>query len=95
MTASASERRDPVPKIVTYFRAATSDGIPLRSFCVAAIVGTILNLINQGDVLLGYADVNWLKILMTYCVPYLVATYGAVSYKMRSWPGPDGSGKPG
>jgi hypothetical protein len=28
--------------------------------------------------------VNWAKMLLTYCVPYLVCTYGAVSYKMRS-----------
>lgn len=82
-------------KAATCFRCAVSDGIPRRSFYVAVIVGTILNLINQGDALLGYADVNWVKVLMTYCVPYLVATYGAVSYKLRSRPGSDGSGKPG
>jgi hypothetical protein len=28
--------------------------------------------------------VNWAKVLLTYCVPYLVCTYGAVSYKLRS-----------
>jgi hypothetical protein len=93
MTASASARRVPASKVVACFRCATSDGIPRRSFYVAAIVGTILNLINQGDALLGYADVHWAKIVMTYSVPYLVATYGAVSYKMRSRPDSDGSGK--
>lgn len=81
-------------KIVSCLQCTISDGIPLRSFYVAVMVGTVLNLINQGDALFGYTDVNWAKLLMTYCVPYLVATYGAVSYKLRSWPGSDGSGKP-
>jgi hypothetical protein len=94
MTASVSERQHPVSKVAKCFRCAVADGIPRRSLYVAVIVGTILNLINQGDALLGYADVNWVKILMTYCVPYLVATYGAVSYKLRSSSGPDASGKP-
>jgi hypothetical protein len=62
-------------------RYAFSDGIPRRSACVALVVGTILNLINQGDVLLGAATVHWWKIALTYCVPYIVATYGAVSYR--------------
>jgi hypothetical protein len=60
-----------------------SDGVPKRSFTVALIVGTILNLINQGDALLGAANLNATKILLTYVVPYCVATYGAVSYRMK------------
>ena len=58
---------------------AVSDGIPQRSFYAALVVGTILNVINQGDALLGTAPVNWFKIVLTYCVPYVVCTYGAVS----------------
>ena len=34
-------------------RYAVSDGIPKRSFYVAIVVGTVLNLINQGEVLFG------------------------------------------
>jgi hypothetical protein len=60
-----------------------SDGIPRRSFIVALIVGTILNLINQGDALLGAASLNITKVLLTYVVPYCVATYGAVSYQLN------------
>jgi len=61
---------------------AVSDGVPRRSFYVALIVGTVLNLINQGDALLGAAPVNWLKIVLTYCVPYVVCTYGAISHQL-------------
>ena len=61
-------------------RLALSDGIPRRSFYVALVVGTILNLINQGDALFGAPHINWVKIVLTYFVPYAVSTYGAVSY---------------
>jgi len=64
------------------FRYSVSDGIPLRSGCVALVVGTILNLINQGDVIFGGMTINWTKIILTYFVPYAVSTYGAVSYRM-------------
>jgi hypothetical protein len=63
-------------------RYALTDGVPVRSFCVALLVGTILNLINQGDGLLGLAPINWIKIILTYFVPYAVSTYGAVSYRL-------------
>jgi hypothetical protein len=62
---------------------ALSDGIPRRSFFAALVVGTTLNLINQGDALFGGAPVNWFKIILTYCVPYAVSTYGAVSVQIR------------
>jgi len=65
-------------------RHATAGGVPRRSFLVAVVVGTLLNLINQGDALLGAgaAPVNWLKLGLTYVVPYCVATYGAVSARL-------------
>src|SRR5205823_12661979 len=53
-----------------------SDGIPRRSFAVALIVGTILNLINQGDALFSGTPVDFTKIALTFAVPYCVATYG-------------------
>jgi hypothetical protein len=63
---------------------ALSDGIPRRSFYVALVVGTILNLINQGDAVLAGTSINWFKIALTYMVPYGVCTYGAVSIQLRS-----------
>jgi len=68
----------------TVCRCCISDGVPRRSLVVALIVGTILNLINQGDVLLGEGHVNLAKIILTFAVPYCVATYGAVSYRMST-----------
>ncbi|MBI3706524.1 MAG: nitrate/nitrite transporter NrtS [Proteobacteria bacterium] len=63
---------------------AISDGVPRRSFAVAVVVGLILNLINQGDVLLNGEAIDWWKFGLTFCVPYLVCTYGAVSYRMNA-----------
>ena len=64
-------------------RCAVCDGVPRRSFFVALVVGTVLNLINQGDALLAGGPINWTKILLTFGVPYCVSTYGAVSYHLR------------
>ena len=66
---------------------ATTDGVPRRSLLVAVVVGTILNLINQGDALFGATSVNWLKIVLTYVVPYGVSTYGATSYRLSTTQG--------
>lgn len=52
-----------------------------RSLQVAAVVGTILFVINQLDVVLSgkVTPVVLLKIVLTYLVPYLVATYSALA----------------
>jgi hypothetical protein len=46
------------------------------------VVGTILNLINQGDRLFAAQKLDTVKLALTYCVPYLVSTYGAVSFRV-------------
>ena len=56
-----------------------------RSAIAALVVGSILTALNQGDLLLS-GQVNgslfW-KIPLTYCVPFLVATYGALTNSRR------------
>ena len=44
---------------------------------VSLVVGTILNLINQGDALIHLAGVQWGKFALNYATPYLVASYSA------------------
>lgn len=58
-------------------RAAFSGSHLRRGLMVALVVGTALNLINQPDVFLGAAAPDWGKLLLTYCVPFFVASYGA------------------
>ena len=52
-----------------------------RSLLAAAVVGTILTALNQGDhIFFGqWTGALYWKIPLTYCVPFLVATYGALS----------------
>ena len=50
-----------------------------RSLAVAFVVGVILNAINQGDVIWSGGPVNWLKVVLTFVVPFFVSTFGAYS----------------
>ena len=52
-----------------------------RAIKVALIVGTILMVINQGDVLLGgnLTALVACKIVLTYTVPFSVSTYSALA----------------
>lgn len=72
-----------IPKWKIACQCAVSDGVPRRSLYVALVVGTILNVINQGDAIFGVESINWLKVLLTYFVPYAVCTYGAVSAQVQ------------
>ena len=49
----------------------------IRAFKTSLIVGTILNLINQGEVLMAmnFNAINWGKLLLTYSVPFIVSGY--------------------
>lgn len=66
----------------TILELSLTGGVPLRSFIVAVIVGSILNAINQWEAIRGKAPIHWRKLLLTYCVPYLVATYGAATARL-------------
>ena len=70
-------------KFARILHYAISDGVPRCSLNVALVVGSILNVINQGDGLLGSADINWPKLMLTICVPYGVSTYSAVASRLR------------
>ncbi len=71
-------------RLLLCWHYATADGVPRRAFWVMIAVGTILNLINQGDAILTGGQVNIAKMLLTYAVPYCVATYGAVSFRLHA-----------
>ena len=61
------------------------DGTPKKAFLTALVVGTILTTINHGDrIIVG----DWppvLKVILTYCVPYCVTTWGAIIGKRAQW----------
>ncbi|MEQ8369632.1 MAG: nitrate/nitrite transporter NrtS [Alphaproteobacteria bacterium] len=59
-----------------------ADGTPRKALLTAVIVGTLLTAINHGDYFLaGEMPAVW-KIVLTYCVPYFVTTWGAVTGKL-------------
>jgi len=48
-----------------------------RSLTVAVVIGTVLNLINQGpEIFSGHWPIWW-KLVLTYFVPFAVASYGS------------------
>ncbi|SFD18420.1 nitrate/nitrite transporter NrtS [Pseudoalteromonas denitrificans] len=69
-----------------WFNLATSNAVTMRSLRVSMVVGTILVAINQADIII-YGELSfshYIKILLTYCVPYCVSTYASVDSMMNS-----------
>lgn len=64
-----------------WLRVALSPGVMARAVKVALVVGSALNLVNQGSVLLSgnVAGFDALCGLLNFVVPYCVATYGATA----------------
>ncbi len=61
------------------------DGTPKKAIFTALFVGTLLTAINHGDVILsGLVPPTW-KVVLTYCVPYCVTTWGAITGKRAQW----------
>lgn len=60
-----------------------------KTIAVALVVGTVLFLINQLDVVLAgrATGLTWLKVALTYLVPFCVSNYGVlVAARRRSKP---------
>lgn len=77
--------REGVASPPTLAQMVLGDGTPKKAVLTALVVGTILTTINHGDVILsGTAPPAW-KVVLTYCVPYCVTTWGAVTGKLAQW----------
>ncbi len=51
-----------------------------RAVVVGLVVGTLLCLINQWQaIVLGTVPVDWLKVVLTYFVPYAVSSYSTAA----------------
>ena len=57
---------------------ALSGAYLARAIVVMIIVGSVLNLINQGEALFQGAPLNFAKLLLTYVVPFCVSTRNVV-----------------
>ncbi len=65
------------------FTIASSPSVVKLALRTSLFIGTLLNLINQGDALLGDGEVQLFKLCLTYVVPYGVATYSATSITLK------------
>lgn len=64
----------------TWFETARRPQVVRRALRIASVVGTILVAINYTDrfVAGSVSTLDWLKMGVTYLVPYCVSTYSAV-----------------
>lgn len=66
----------------TLFQAACSGKIVKNSLRIAGVVGSVLNLINQGNAILELAGISWIHVMLNYFVPYCVASYSAAKNEL-------------
>lgn len=77
-TESSTQTRPPIRELIF------GGGTPKKAAMTALVVGTILTLINHGDVILSRQSPPLLKVLLTYLVPYCVTTWGALTGKLST-----------
>lgn len=73
--------------VATLIRTACSARIVRNALQVSAVVGTLLNIINQGGALWAGDAVSWPHIALNYLVPYCVASYSAARNQLARTPG--------
>ena len=83
MKESSSEDvfQQPLEKL-NLIQLAFGDGTPKKALLSALVVGSILTIVNHGDMILSGEYPSWLKVLLTYFVPYCVTTWGAITGKL-------------
>jgi hypothetical protein len=54
-----------------------------RTLRIALVVGVVLTLINQGDVIIGgdASPATWIKVGLNFCVPFVVSNLGLLAGK--------------
>ena len=81
--------KTPVRTCADACELAVSHGTPRRAAKLALVVGSLLVVINQWEAFNGAAKFDWVKVGLTYCVPYMVSTYTSVSkdlhHRKQAW----------
>lgn len=72
--------------LVKIYEALVEKDVVISSLKVALVVGSVLNIINQGDAIfkLNFEQINWFKLGLTFMVPYMVSSYASVRVKLKS-----------
>jgi hypothetical protein len=66
----------------TIFQVACSGKIVKNSLRIALVVGSILNLVNQGSTILTGTGISWIHVALNYVVPCCVASYSAAKNEL-------------
>jgi len=77
-SAAASVRRRP-----SMLRLALQPGIARAALKVSLVVGTLLNVINNGEQLWAGHGVNIWRVALNFVVPYCVSSYSAARNEAR------------
>lgn len=67
----------------TWLRLACDRAVVVMATRIALIAGTLLNAVNQGPQILRGQGVDWLRLALTFTVPYAVSTVSAVQMKRK------------
>lgn len=66
-----------------FFRIALSRHIVINALKISVVVGSVLNLVNQGESLLHGGTISWLHLILNYLVPYCVASFSAAKNEIE------------
>jgi len=66
-----------------FFRISLSRHIVINALKISLVVGSVLNLVNQGESLLHGGTISWLHLRLNYLVPYCVASYSAAKNEIE------------
>lgn len=58
--------------------------IVVNAVYVALVVGILLNMTNQGILVINGLDIAWVSVVMNFAVPYCVASYSAAKKRNRA-----------
>lgn len=75
-------------KLKIMCRITSNRFVVIKAFKIGLLVGTLLNFINQGDIIIAgqWGQIHWFKLVLTYCVPFGVSLYTALSMGMKFRP---------
>ncbi|MGE3795858.1 MAG: nitrate/nitrite transporter NrtS [Dehalococcoidia bacterium] len=68
--------------MTSLLRTALAPSIARTAVRIALVVGTLLNVINQGAQWLRGDDVSWVGAALNYFVPYCVASISAAKHEL-------------
>lgn len=70
-------------RVLTALQVARSNDIARTALLTAVVVGTALNLINQGARWLNGESILVGSLLLNYAIPYFVATFSAARTRLQ------------